>query len=289
MEAEFLRLADSPATSLALWNDFTGIFRCYPTERPKAGATVYAHFSDPRSADNPPIFLASQYYGAGRTLFIGSGELWRLRAVDEDAYDRLWIKLVRDVGQGRLLRGTNRGLLLLESKRYPLGATVPVRARVLDVQFKDYLAERVILELVDPRGHRVVPPVELAAVPKQPGQYAGNFVAAIPGDYTLELPIPESKSQAQETISVELPNLEFEHEEQNEQLLRALVQERNNGSRYLKLDEAASALPGLLPDKTREKVQFDFPRMLWDRQLIMYLLVGLLGLEWLTRKLLKLA
>lgn len=289
LEAEFLRLSDSVAGSANLWHDFSGIFRCYPTERPKAGATVYSHFSDPRVADNPPIFLASQFYGAGRTLYIGSGELWRLRAVDEDAYDRLWVKIVRDAGQGRLLRGTNRGILLLESKRYPLGATVPVRARVLDTQFKDYVAERVILELVDPRGHRQTPPVELLAVPRQPGQFAGNFVAALPGEYSLELPIPESKSQARETLSVELPNLEFEREEQNEALLRALVQDRENGSRYLRLEAAADALPGLLPEKNKEKVQFDFPRTLWDRQWVMYFLVALLGLEWLTRKLLKLA
>ena len=289
LEAEFLRLTDSPATSAALWTDFGGIFRCYPSDRPKAGATVYATFADPRSADNPPILLAGQYYGAGRTLYLGSGEMWRLRAVDEDAYDRLWIKLVRDVGQGRLLRGTNRGILLLESKRYPLGATVPVRARILDTQFKDYVAERVILEVVDPHGHRQTPPVELLAVPRQPGQYAGSFVTAIAGDYTLELPIPESNSQAKETLSVELPNLEFEHEEQNQGLLKAISSNPTIGSRYLTLDEMAQKLPGLLPDKTKTKVQFDFPHTLWDRQWVMYALVTLLGLEWLTRKLLKLA
>jgi hypothetical protein len=30
-------------------------------------------------------------------------------------------------------------------------------------------------------------------------------------------------------------------------------------------------------------------RELWDRQWVLFLLVGLLGVEWLTRKLLKLA
>jgi hypothetical protein len=30
-------------------------------------------------------------------------------------------------------------------------------------------------------------------------------------------------------------------------------------------------------------------RALWDRQWVLYLLVGLLGVEWLTRKLLRLA
>ena len=88
--------------------------------------------------------------------------------------------------------------------------------------------------------------------------------------------------------SSQKPNLEFDHPEQNEQLLRALAR-KETGGLYLKLEEAAAQLPLLLPDRTTEKIQYDFPRTLWDRKWVMYLLVGLLSLEWLTRKLLKLA
>jgi len=45
----------------------------------------------------------------------------------------------------------------------------------------------------------------------------------------------------------------------------------------------------LLPDRSQVRVQYDQPRSLWDRQWVMYTLATLLGLEWLTRKLLKLA
>ena len=85
-----------------------------------------------------------------------------------------------------------------------------------------------------------------------------------------------------------LPNLEFDHPEQNEPLLRALARKETGGA-YLTLDQVASELPKLLPDRTTERIQYDFPRTLWDRQWVLYLLVGLLAAEWLTRKLLKLA
>jgi hypothetical protein len=122
----------------------------------------------------------------------------------------------------------------------------------------------------------------------RPGHFGGSFVAALPGNYKLELPIPESNDQLKGSVSVRLPNLEFDHPEQNEQLLRALAR-KETGGLYLKLDEAAAQLPLLLPDRTTEKVQYDFPRTLWDRKWVMYLLVGFLAAEWLTRKLLKLA
>lgn len=290
LEAGFLQLTDNPVTSAAAWKEFPGIYRCFPTDGPKSGATVYARFSDPRSASgrDQPILLASQFYGSGRVFYLGSAELWRLRSLEEDYYDRLWIKLLREAGQGRLLRGTNRGILLLEKTQYPLGATVPVRARLLDPQFKDYLAEKVPVEILDPRGKPLFPALVLAADKLRPGNYAGSFIAALPGAYKLELPIPDSTEQLKRSIAVRLPNLEFDHPEQNEPLLKALAR-RETGGVYLKLDEAAAQLPLLLPDRTTRKVQYDFPRTLWDREWVMYLLVGLLALEWATRKLLKLA
>lgn len=289
LEAGFLQLTDNAATSAAAWKEFPGIYRCFPTDGPKAGATVYARFTDPRSATrDQPILLASQFFGAGRVLYLGSGELWRLRSLEEDYYDRLWIKILREVGQGRLLRGTNRGILLLEKTQYPLGSTVQVRARLLDPQFKDYQADRVTYEVFDPTGRPLTPAPTLLADKTRPGHFGGAFVAALPGNYKLELPIPESTDLLKGSVSIRLPNLEFDHPEQNEQLLRAMARKETGGA-YLKLADAASQLPALLPDRTAEKVQYDFPRTLWDRQWVMYLLVGLLSAEWLTRKLLKLA
>ncbi|HEY2253737.1 MAG TPA: hypothetical protein VGH74_21835, partial [Planctomycetaceae bacterium] len=289
LEAGFLQLTGNATTSAAAWKEFPGIYRCFPTDGAKSAATVYARFTDPRSATrDQPILLASQFFGAGRVLYLGSAELWRLRSLEEEYYDRLWIMMLREVGQGRLLRGTNRGILLLEKTQYPLGSTVQVRAHLLDPQFKDYHADRVTYEVFDPTGRPLTPAPTLLADKTRPGHFGGAFIAALPGNYKLELPIPESNDLLKGSVSIRLPNLEFDHPEQNEQLLRALARPETGGV-YLKLDEAASHLPSLLPDRTTEKVQYDFPRTLWDRQWVMYLLVGLLAAEWLTRKLLKLA
>ena len=75
----------------------------------------------------PPYFV-EQFYGSGRVFYMGSGEMWRLRRLDPAYFDQFYTKLIRHVSQGRLLRGSSRGVLLPGQDRYLLGNTVEVRA-----------------------------------------------------------------------------------------------------------------------------------------------------------------
>lgn len=290
MEAEFLQIDDTPAASAQVWKQFAGVYRTYPTTKAKDGATVYAYFSDRRAMteSGKPVLLAGQFFGAGRVLYLGSPELWRLRAVDEKYFERYWIKSIREVGQGRLLRGTNRGVLLLERQTYELGATVQVRANLLDAQFKELTVPTTALEVIDPTGKRLVPPLQLQADKTRAGQYQGTFAANLPGRYRLELPIPETTEQIVQYLQVEVPNLEFVKPEQDSAQLQRLAT-TDVGGKYLTLDQAEKGLSALLPDRSTTRIQFDVPQALWDRQWVLYLLIGLLSVEWLKRKLLKLA
>lgn len=285
--SEFLQLTDDPVSSAARWKEFSGFYRCYPTTGAKAGATVYARFSDPRSQTEFPILMAAQFYGQGRTFYLGSAEMWRLRSTGEDDYDRFWIKTVREVSQGRLKRGTKHGLLIPESRRVSLGQTVRIRARLLNARFEPLELDTVPLEVFEPSGRPMVPSRLLAKDPSRPGEFVGDFRANLPGIYRLELPIPESREQLTEEITVVLPKLEDENVRQNVQLLSQLAE--MTGGKYLPLSEAEAALPGLLPPRGEPFKVDERLRTLWDREWVMYLLVALLSLEWLTRKLLKLA
>lgn len=290
LEAGFLLLTDEPISSAAVWKEFPGIYRCYPTAGAKAGATVYANFADPRSETSygAPIWLASQFYGSGRTLYVGAGELWRLRAIDEDYFDRFWTKAIRELSTTRLKRGTLRGMLLLERNQYLLGQTAHVRALLSNAQFQPLVAESVNCDIYDPAGRPLLPPLKLLADRQRPGQFVGDFRLSLPGTYRLELTIPDSTDKLSEKLDVSLPNLETANARQNVQLLRAMADE--TGGAYLPLDEnTAVALPKLLPNHGEEFLVDERLRTLWDRDWVLYVLVGLLSAEWLTRKLLKLA
>ncbi len=289
-EAGFLQLTDDTISSAAVWKEFLGIYRCYPTAGSKAGATVYANFADPRSETSygAPIWLASQFYGSGRTLYLGASELWRLRAIDEDYFDRFWTKAIRELSTTRLKRGTLRGMLLLERNQYLLGQTAHVRALLSDAQFQPLTAESINCDIYDPSGRPLIPPMKLLPDRQRPGQFVGDFRLSLPGTYRLELTVPDSTDKLTEKLDVSLPNLETANARQNVQLLRAMADE--TGGAYLQLDEStAAALPKLLPNHGEEFLVDERLRTLWDRDWVLYVLVGLLSVEWLTRKLLKLA
>ncbi len=289
-EAGFLQLSDDAAVAAREWKEFPGVYRCYPTSGPKAGATVYANFTDPRKGTEygQPVLLASQFYGSGRTLYLGSPEIWRLRALGEEYFDRFWTKTIREIGQGRLRRGTARGTLLLERNQYLLGQTVRVRAHLLTPQMEPLTDEEVGFDVFDPSGRPLSSAVKMQRDKERPGQYAGDFRAGMPGTYRVVVrPDQDGKEQLTAKIDVVLPNLESDDPRQNVRLLTDLS--RDTGGQYVTLDEAVAKIPALLPNAGEEFLLEERLRTLWDREWLMFLLVGLLSLEWLTRKLLKLA
>jgi hypothetical protein len=290
-EAGFLQLADNSPDTEGQWKQFPGVYRCYPTAGAKSGATIYAKFADPRvqNEQGQPILFAAQFYGSGRTLYLGSPEMWRLRAVDDAYFERFWTKAIREVGQGRLRRGTARGLLLLERSQYALGQTIRIRANLLDPQLNPLESDAVELNVFDPHGTPLVSPRLLQREHDKAGQYWADFRAALPGTYrVLVRPQPDDEKQnLSAKIDVVLPNLESDNPRQNAKLLTDLA--RETGGKYLPLERAAAELPGLLPDRGERFAVDEQLRALWDQEWVLYLLVGLLGFEWVIRKLLRLA
>lgn len=294
-DAGFLQLEDDPGASRLAWKDFPGIYRCFPTLGSKPTATVYATFSDPRFASQygQPILIASQFYGAGRVLYLGSGEIWRIRSISDEYFDRFWIRAIREVSQGRTKQGNQRITLMPERQDYYLGQTVRVRARAFDRQLAPLTIPEIELHIFEPDGKEIIPVPKLVKDPNREGEYVGDFRVTKQGNYRLELPDPardesiESQQAELAEINVTVPRLESDNTQQNPKLLRELVADTNG--EYLTVANAVDRIPELLPNRG-EELQIDVSsRPLWDRDWVMYLLIGLLSLEWLTRKLLKLA
>ena len=141
--------------------------------------------------------------------------------------------------------------------------------------------------MTDPANKALIPSPRLMRDEGRPGEYVGEFRISLPGTYRLKLDIPEGREQLTEELTASLPKLEDQDIRQNVTLLQDLV--RDTGGSYLPLSDAAAKLPGLLPSRGEPFTIEERLRTLWDRDWVLYLLVGLLLVEWLTRKLLKLA
>lgn len=289
ISAEFLQIAEKPSENRDLWTEeFEGMFRCYPTLKQKSGAMVYANLDDTKQADlgTKPILLASQMYGSGKSLYLGSGETWRLRALSNEYHERLWTKLIREAGEGRRSKGRSPVSLAVE-KEVKLGTNVRLEAEVLDATFQPTEHEFVKVQLFDPNGNEIIPEPKLFPTSNRPGEYVGDFRATELGWYTLRLPIPGTETYREESVQVVFPGLEDIDTEQAVAKLADLS--RQTTGRYFPIEEAAEQLPPLLKDKHKIVPVDQQIETLWDKQWVLYLLVGVLSVEWLTRKLLKLA
>lgn len=306
MEADFLQPADSPTEGRQVWESFKGVYSYFPVRGAKQGAAVLARFSDPQTArDNElPVYFAWQFYGSGRVFYMGSGEMWRLREIDEIHFEKLYTKLIRHVSKGRLLRGSSRGMLLVGQERYWLGNTVQVQAyRLTDIRLEPLEQPSVDLQVIEP--DQSVRTITMKPDPARPGSYVGQFAALKEGDYRLELLLPGGdEERLTQRIRVEIPDLERERPQRNDALLKEMA-EKSGGDRpggasrgkYVVGAEAlvgpgASDLLASLEDRTKTIILTASPSRLWEEtwlRWMMYTLCGLLAGEWLIRRLLKLA
>jgi hypothetical protein len=237
--------------------------------------------------------MAGQFYGSGRVFYLGSGEMWRLRAVDEAYFEQFYTKLIRHVTQGRLLRGSSRGVLLTGQDRYLLGNSVEVRSQLMNSRLEPLVAPGVDMQVYAPNGK--VQTVTLRPDPTRQGTYQGQFPATEEGAYRLELTVPESDNERlMRRISVRLPELERENPQRNDALLSQIAKD-TGGKYFVGVDAIFRDQPPLaeqLPDRTSTIIQTDVPNTQWEETWLRWMMIvlsGLLCLEWLTRRLAKLA
>ncbi|HYO25634.1 MAG TPA: hypothetical protein VEQ85_11885 [Lacipirellulaceae bacterium] len=306
-EADFLWLGDTPAESRANWQKFPGVFGCYAVRGPKPGAQVYARYSDPDASltSEPPVYFADHFYGAGRVFYMGSGELWRLRAVDVGYFEILYTQLVRHVSEGRLLRGSSFGRLLVERDRYFVGDTVVVRAQLATASREPFVAPSVAARVVlpsrergDSGGAEGGRTMALLADPARPGNYIGQFAVSSEGAHRIELTVPEAPDEVlAKRINVTVPDLEFADTRRNEALLAAIA--KSTGGKYYQSPALAAngasgtpPLAELLPSRAVTKIRVGKPDEAFTEavnRVLLGVICGALCLEWLLRRLLRLA
>jgi hypothetical protein len=290
----FVHLTDDPSTSIRAWSEFEGFFDCYDVIGAKEGATVFARL--PESGNNAvkeshPVLMATQFYGSGRVFYLGSGEMWRIRAVNESYYETFWTKVIRYVSQGTLLRGTKRGMLLTDDE-YDVGQTVFARVTMEDAQGEDLKADSISMEYISP--DEQLHTLALKGDAKKPGYFQGQFPVTRKGVYRLRVPIPDSDEALAKEIKVHIPDREKRADRLNIPLLAQISGQTGAGDPFLGMAAAVNvatptALVNRIKDRTEVQPVEDTPQSLWDNKFTLWLVVGLLCLEWIIRRLCKLA
>ncbi len=296
-EAEFLWLGEN--SNISAWNEFEGVYGYYAVKDPKPGARVFARFSDPETAIDGelPIYMAGHFYGSGRVFYMASGEMWRVRAVDDVYFEQFYTKLIRWASAGRLLRNSSRGVLLVDKDRCVLGEDIIVRAILQDAQFQPLVQAKVDAVLVSPSGARTVLPLNQVKDAAREGMYSEQFTAEEEGDYRVELQNPSAGDELLvQEVRVRIPALETEQPQRNDALLKEIA-DKTGGQYFIGLESAvgvddATGVHALLRPQDQVTVLPGTPDRQFDRQLMTWLLTFIatvLSLEWLIRRLSRLA
>jgi len=278
-----LSLDDDPVESYRIWKELPEMYWFYPVKKVKPASEVYLVHPKETIADNKPMpLLVSHYYGKGYVLYSGVDETWRWRYNEaEKIFGRFWSQAIYISGAPRSL-GTKTTQLSLDTPDPTLGKTGQIYARLFNSELKPLKTERIEARVerldVDPNDSERSFPVELKAMPGQEGEY----YAAIPfnrvGKFVLR--VDNGGDQAALEYRVSLPN---DHELApgglDEDAMLKLAE--GSGGKYYR-EENLHQLPAEVKPQTSPFVQRE-EILLWNRW-AMIALIGLLTLEWFTRK-----
>jgi hypothetical protein len=254
---DFLRLEEDQEDPLYGWNLFfwknanfqidlardlrpyKGFFTYYPVERIKPATIVIAAFVAGKEArigdkteafkDQMP-FIATMPYGTGKTMYVGSGEFWRMRSFKDGYHERLWIKMARYAAAGA--REQKKYGRFLMSRNVPVGL-INCEAQVKGANFLPLPADlrpTVIVKRIDKERDDKAPlkQFDMKAKPSD-GDWNGYFIGGIqikePGEYEFQLPIPGTNDSLRQSVLVRKANPELDNVRTNFGYLYQLASE----------------------------------------------------------------
>jgi hypothetical protein len=265
---EFLKLDEKGLYPTSGWNTFfwkeekpepgkdavpkRGFYNYYPVQTVKPGSTVVATFAGPPGSrindgkDEQP-YLVSMQYGSGKTFYMGSMEMWRLRPFKETYHERFWIKLARYVASSTVERKKYGRFTL---GRFYTTGTVNFEAQLKGADLQPLPRDANPTVLVkrpanfDPKLDAVTPESFEMRPKNTQGEWQGWFTGAFkvrtPGDYEFKIPIPATADSISQRFTVRQPNPEMDNV-------------RNNFKELYRLSsDAGPVLAGLSPDARRE-------------------------------------
>ncbi|APW59516.1 hypothetical protein [Paludisphaera borealis] len=276
-----------PIRNRAVLTSLPGMYWSFPVTRARPGATILARHGDPRMANQNGrhVLLASQFYGPGRTVFIGFDSTYRWRYIAEDFFDGFWARLVDRVGRSKALGGRFPFQVHLGKSLYRVGERVSIGVRYSD---PTALAEAAELTAELEIAGQPPEPLRFEKSPDDPAVLTAAFPAQQAGAYSLRI-VPAASSDLGDvkvsttTFRVEPPRREIDEPALNRTLLADLA--RMSGGRVFELSDVGQldeAIP--MREVTRTLETRD---ELWDAPLLYATIILALTVEWVLRKLFR--
>jgi hypothetical protein len=267
-----------------VWSQVAPLYRVPPLLEPRPGATVLMELSDTRSRANRYPLVSWQRYGTGKCMMMATDRLWLLRFKTGDKYHwRVWSQCIQFLTLSRLMGEHKRIRLETDRATYPVSGQVMLYAHLLDDEYEPITQSGFEVEVsaLDAKAAGAAPQrVTLRPDASNPGLYEGYFSPPHPGRFRVEAnsndqPLSNTTEFQVADLKPELANTDM----QIEHLRR--ISDLSGGdclsaSRLQELQTLLNLEPHTAVIRTE--------RPFWDNGLVAFVLIGLLGFEWILRR-----
>mgnify|MGYP001961432926 CR=1 FL=1 len=252
----------------------------------KPTTQILASIVDTDSTDtwSYPVVL-SMRYGAGRSIYNTTDEIWRWRhGYGERLYEQFWIQLIRSLLRSTVSDDDQAITIELSPPVTEVGRPQRVTVRVLDESIIDDIDDIIDIELVGEQSG-TSRRMSLIRVDGNTNTWTTTWVPMQPGRYTLDLlpPLPSDAASSETTVidpGGEMANPATNH---------ALLLEMSEGTGGVVVSPTGiQSLPERIPDRsiTSERI---LQRSIWSNPWLLIIPVLLVGIEWMGRRVFRLA
>ena len=280
-ESAVMTLEVPAARNQELWALVHPLYKLPILEGAKPGATVLATLSRGATRGEPYPLIAWQRYGSGKSLFVGTDQLWRLRFKQGDKYHaRFWGQAIQFLTLSRLLGENKRIQIETDRQDYRTGQRIQVNANVLDETYTPVKTPAFAVALDRTEPTRQTATLRLEPVPNIAGLYQGFFTPDQPGRYAVRAPgtDPAVAGTAEFTVTAS-PLEQLERAMQEEQLRRMAGA---SGGRYFAVRDLGDLEKVVAGEQRTDVIRRE--RELWDLPIVFAALLALLGVEWFLRR-----
>lgn len=252
--------------------------------------------SGPIGSDASRPLVVTMRFGAGRVIYVATDEIWRWRyGRGETLPERFWLPLIRLLARESLARTGQPAILDATPERATVDQPVQISIRLLDQSLLSTRPESLTVRITSDRaadaGEQSItlkPQESGRGAGETPtGLFASSWTFAEAGDYTIR-PTDAALSGLGLSTKVEVRARDDELREPAADHALLIGLSEATGGQVLPFDQIGR-LADLIPNRQVRTAGETVSETLWDKPLVWSLLILLLSLEWIGRRLIRLA
>ena len=275
-------LSLAPDVSARIWRNVNYMSTLPNLAGAKSGATVLLRLPKANDAEADYPLVAWHRYGTGKSLFVATEDLWRMRLeVGDRFHARFWGQTIQFLTLSRLLGANKQISIETDSNSYSAGDQIRVFANVLTESFEPVEGDSYEVVLEEKDNPDSATTIEMTAVDSTPGLYAGSYLAGKDGNYEVKTQQQDADRSNAAEFSVQTVDLEDRETAMQPDVARQAAE--ISGGRQLSL-ASLGEFPSTLPEEKLIANTVKIERELWDTPLWFILIAALAGAEWFLRR-----